>query len=161
MNAAIWGFVGTLVGGFVTLVATWLQQRHSAAREELAFERAEKERRRAFEVRTLAELRELLIVASSELHTLRYSIIAKMLDQAATLATTWSASYVRMCGLVWSVDDPAIQDAVLEAFHKMNAVLRPIGKQEGESNIREALTAASAAGADAQAAIGARLRELA
>ena len=161
MNAAIWGFVGTIVGGLVTLVATWLQQRHSAAREELAFERAEKERRRAFEERVLVELRELLVITASELQALHVSYAAKWLDQAATLAARWGATHIRMLGLIRSVSDESIREAVMDAFRKMNDAIGPIGNQEDEARVHDAQKAAYAAIADAQGAIGARLRELA
>ena len=161
MSDVLWGFVGTIVGGFVTLVATWLQQRHSAAREELAFERAEKERRRAFEERVLVELRELLVIAASELQALRVSYAAKMFDRAGTLAATWGATHIWMLALIRSVSDESIREAVIDAFEKMNDAIGPIGKQEDEARVHDAQKAAYAAIADAQAAIGARLRELA
>lgn len=161
MSAALWGFTGTILGGFITLLATWWQQRHSAAREERAFRRAEEERRRAFEVRTLKELQELVIVASCDLYAVRYALKVKQLEEAVARLTAWGASDVRMQGLLWSLDDNNLQAAVLDAFVKMHAVIGAIGKQEDEARVREALNASFKAYLAVQTAIGPRLRKLA
>lgn len=58
MSPAIWGFMGVLVGGAVTLLATWLQQSHASNREREAAEREAAERRRVFQSETLLELQE-------------------------------------------------------------------------------------------------------
>lgn len=72
MEAAVWGFVGTLIGALVSLGGTWLNARTTyslhllQAREELL------ERRREFQRKTLLELQEALhdaIRLTSRAHT--------------------------------------------------------------------------------------------
>lgn len=64
MNAAAWGFIGTLVGAFVgtagTLAATWMQQKHASKREREASEREQALQRRTFQRDVLLELQETL-----------------------------------------------------------------------------------------------------
>lgn len=153
--------VPALIGGGLALLGTVVALGYGWLREERAFRRAEEARHRESEVRVLLELRELLVITASELQALHVSYAAQWIDQAATVAARWGATHIRMLGLIRSVSDESIREAVMDAFRKMNDAIGPIGNQEDEARVLDAQKAAYEAIADAQGAIGARLRELA
>lgn len=60
MEAAAWGFIGTLVGAIASLAGTWLTNRHSQALHSLERKLIREERQRVFQRDTLIALQDAL-----------------------------------------------------------------------------------------------------
>lgn len=60
MGAAIWGFIGTLVGALASIGTTWLSARHASSLQASASKLARAETGRAFQRDTLLELQDAL-----------------------------------------------------------------------------------------------------
>ena len=157
MSSALWGFAGTIVGAIATFSATWLQQRRSAAREELAFARHAEERRRDAEASTIKEIREMTANAAVDLDQflLYWSVGDK--ETSGEASDRWNANYLRVLGPTFSVGDEGVRLAVLEAYCKMVDVF---SARDDAANLDEVKRESKSAVVDAQMKMGARLREL-
>jgi len=60
MEAALWGFVGTVVGALASMITTILSTRNSSWLHKQAVEQEKEERRRAFQRETLIELQDVI-----------------------------------------------------------------------------------------------------
>ncbi len=60
MEAALWGFIGTLVGAIASIATVWISNKHAASLQQYASELERNERRRAFQRDTLLSLQDAL-----------------------------------------------------------------------------------------------------
>lgn len=60
MDAATWGFIGTIVGAAASIATVWISNAHAASLQRSASERERDERRRAFQRETLLNLQDAL-----------------------------------------------------------------------------------------------------
>ena len=168
MNAATWGFIGTIVGAVVgtagTLFATWLQQAHASRREREASERDAAERRRAFQRDTLMELQEALAAL------VRYYGRAQHLDEMEWRKTgTWGRSLlpedvdsgtqnttVRMILLSERIDD----DDVRQHIRAFNDGLARLAISTDRDEAQDIMAGAVADYAAIQGEVGAVFRAL-
>jgi hypothetical protein len=164
VDAAVWGFVGTLVGALISIGTTILSHRHAAVLQRQANDLDRQERARAFQRENLISLQDALQLCTravgkavhEDIMAVRRGIPWGQNQIDSDLDETMRSSNARVYALVERVADDPLREAIRNYQTLLNSLLLTPDQRAAEAKFNRVTDAIP----DVMAQLGTVLRRL-